>query len=490
MLTAKIGSNDINCYDGQYSKEELKTWASKDIIKCPVCGKSYEYCHGQINTPYFRHKDKAECDYLYSEPETEEHIKGKIALYEWIKQQDGVTNAILEAWLPETKQRPDIMFEYGGDKWVIEFQCSPIATEQIERHRLYEVAGIKDFWICGTEEYFKNYINKETGGVDLSTIKSRENLETIFKRQTLSYTSGVYYNPYLDKLYVNYYGLVKNTPLQYLTLNYSSYDEYVLSDIVFKGNFYQDLPKYQSYTELDSNNAVMFNDKISNYGENVLFKVLPVLKNRLYKISGLTKGWKLSIYDSTYHKALIFKYYHNFFIEIIGNQVVIDRSYVRVLSKDIDENTTLNQLCDILFDWTVSTIEKQTLIRQQDKIIKIQYECRRKEEEQRIKHNIEIIKKILNNDLPKLRKALSKHDIRIHKIKSSDLDLIKYSIIINDKQFNSPLRTTVCLHLYLWASPQIIDVNIIRQKVVNAIATTVNNEIEQYWIYKNKLYWL
>jgi len=153
VLTAKIGNNDINCYDGKYSKKELKTWANKNIIKCPVCGKSYEYCHGQIISPYFRHKDKAECDYLYSEPETEEHIKGKIALYEWIKQQDGITNAILEAWLPETKQRPDIMFEYGGDKWVIEFQCSPIATEQIERHRLYEAAGIKDFWICGIDNY-------------------------------------------------------------------------------------------------------------------------------------------------------------------------------------------------------------------------------------------------------------------------------------------------------------------------------------------------
>jgi len=45
------------------------------------------------------------------------------------------------------------MFEYGGQKWVIEFQCSPIATEQIERHKLYKVADIKDIWICGKEKY-------------------------------------------------------------------------------------------------------------------------------------------------------------------------------------------------------------------------------------------------------------------------------------------------------------------------------------------------
>ena len=45
------------------------------------------------------------------------------------------------------------MFEYGGSKWVIEYQCSPIATEQIERHKLYEAGGIKDIWICGVQNY-------------------------------------------------------------------------------------------------------------------------------------------------------------------------------------------------------------------------------------------------------------------------------------------------------------------------------------------------
>ena len=153
MLTAKIGNNIINCFDNKYSKEELKMWAKKNIIYCPICGKAYEYCHGLINTPYFRHKDKSECEYLYSEPETEEHVKGKIALYNWIRKQKGVNNVVLEGWLSETKQRPDIMFEYCNQKWVIEFQCNPIATEQIERHKLYEAGNIKDIWICGKEKY-------------------------------------------------------------------------------------------------------------------------------------------------------------------------------------------------------------------------------------------------------------------------------------------------------------------------------------------------
>lgn len=153
ILVAKIKDNLINCYDNQYSRELLKQWSNKNIIKCPVCGNTVEYCHGLIHTPYFRHKDKAHCEYLYSEPETEEHIRGKIALFEWVKQQDGVSNCILEAWIPETKQRPDIMFEYNGSMWVIEFQCSPISSEQIQRHELYVASGINDIWICGVDNY-------------------------------------------------------------------------------------------------------------------------------------------------------------------------------------------------------------------------------------------------------------------------------------------------------------------------------------------------
>ncbi len=105
--------------------------------------------------------DKSECEDIYSETETEEHLNGKRDLYEWIKKQKDVTNAILEGWIPETKQRPDIIFEYNEKKYVIEYQCSPIATEYIERHELYKTIGMQDIWICGTEKYLqKNMRNK------------------------------------------------------------------------------------------------------------------------------------------------------------------------------------------------------------------------------------------------------------------------------------------------------------------------------------------
>lgn len=138
----------------------MKKWAGKNILLCPACNKPYEYCHGEFKSPYFRHKEKELCEDKFSESETEEHIQGKRDLFEWIKTQDGVTEAILEGWIPETHQRPDIMFKHGDKQYVIEYQCSPIASEYVERHELYQAAGIIDIWILGTEKYL-NEVNQK-----------------------------------------------------------------------------------------------------------------------------------------------------------------------------------------------------------------------------------------------------------------------------------------------------------------------------------------
>ena len=183
MLTCLIGNNKINLIEHKYEKDELKKWSKKRILKCPICGKDYEYCHGKVKIPYFRHKDKEECDYLYSESETQEHLKGKIDLYNWLLKQPNVTNVELESYIPETKQRPDIMFEWNGQKCVIEYQCTPISSEYYERHELYETCGIKDVWICGAEKYFQ-YYHKGTGLKQVSEIE---------KNTTLYYDSKVGY---------------------------------------------------------------------------------------------------------------------------------------------------------------------------------------------------------------------------------------------------------------------------------------------------------
>ena len=157
MLSCLVGEKRINLFDKKYDKLQLKKWADKNILICPACNKPYEYCHGVVKTPYFRHKDKQECIDLYSETETQEHLRGKMDIYNWLIQQEPITDVELEGWLPLTKQRPDIMFKCNGEQYVIEYQCTPISTEYHERHELYQASGIKDVWILGTLKYLQLY---------------------------------------------------------------------------------------------------------------------------------------------------------------------------------------------------------------------------------------------------------------------------------------------------------------------------------------------
>jgi hypothetical protein len=174
ILTALMNGNLINCYDGNHDSDELKLASSNNELTCPACGGAYEYCHGAIVQPYFRHKSKDDCNH-YSEPETEEHIEGKQKIFEWICKQDGVSDAVLEGWLPETRQRPDIIFKYNGKQYVIEYQCSPIVEEYMCRHGMYKSAGINDIWILGVKKYL-NYATEGNGSRRKRDIEKRNRM--------------------------------------------------------------------------------------------------------------------------------------------------------------------------------------------------------------------------------------------------------------------------------------------------------------------------
>jgi competence protein CoiA len=242
MITCKVGDNIINCYDGTYNKEQLKNWATKNILICPVCGNTYSYCHGEFKSPYFRHKVKDKCEDKYSELESNEHINGKCDLYEWIKNQEGVTEANLEGWIPETKQRPDIIFKYNGKQYAIEYQCTPIATEYTERHELYKLVGIKDIWICGIEKYFQ-YYHKGSGEKRISVIEENGGIyydssqKNIYKID--GYMSEKFFKDIIDsKTYVN----LMTNPFDY---KHNKENFYLIKD---RGKSYSNYSYYPSPT--------------------------------------------------------------------------------------------------------------------------------------------------------------------------------------------------------------------------------------------------
>jgi competence protein CoiA len=299
MLTCKIGENIINCFDGTYDKYQLKKWSDKNILICPDCGKPYEYCHGRIITPYFRHKEKnIECGGKYSEPETEEHIKGKLILYNWlIKLQDlgVIKNVKLETYIPETKQRPDLYFEKDNLRNVIELQCSPIASEYLERHELYKLANVNDIWILGLNKY-----NIKLTDGEIVQIKSRQRI--------IEENSNYYLNVDSSELLMDRRIIIPKLPYYKLELNpfikcnienlHIDNKEIVLNNETLNSFIEKDIKIYQ---------IVDKSKELTNFLNNRYFNILN--KKCFYQ-----NNWEYSPYLSKitfYYKNEVLEFYIN-----------------------------------------------------------------------------------------------------------------------------------------------------------------------------------
>lgn len=115
-----------------------RTLDRKAAYICPVCRTKVTLKAGEQNIPHFAHQKKATC--IQSEPETLEHLAGKLLLQQFFPQFD------LEVYLPQLKQRPDLLW----GQIALEFQCSPIAPERfIERTYGYLTQAYTPIWILG-----------------------------------------------------------------------------------------------------------------------------------------------------------------------------------------------------------------------------------------------------------------------------------------------------------------------------------------------------
>lgn len=301
ILSCLLNGQRINCFDSKYNKDQLKKWANKGILLCPACGKPYEYCHGKVRIPYFRHKDKSQCEDKYYEPETEEHLQGKRDLYEWIMKQSGVTDVILEGWIPETKQRPDIMFKYNGNQCVIEYQCSPISSEYYERHELYQAAGINDVWILGTDKYLEKEENEKS---------SR------FRTKEIEYNTNFYYD---SEFKIFNFKIIHDFEYEVISklndFNYKLISERKnFNNLISVNSIYNNQFSARLDNMIFNNRGIYFGDNIYNYLNNIKESIYNV-KNILDKvILNLNKEYNLDFYRDRYSNYEI--KYNNMCFEI------------------------------------------------------------------------------------------------------------------------------------------------------------------------------
>lgn len=113
---------------------------------CPACGSPVIIKNGSVTRAHFAHKCRKICD-SFSENESQEHLLGKEIIARNCEKY-GVRYE-LEAYLPDLKQRPDVLID---KEIAIEFQCSPLSVERLrERSEAYLANGYQVIWLLGNK---------------------------------------------------------------------------------------------------------------------------------------------------------------------------------------------------------------------------------------------------------------------------------------------------------------------------------------------------
>ena len=143
MLLAKTKNGSIvSLFD---ATERQLAFYKTCAFYCPCCNGKLHVKAGKIKIPHFAHAINEACDYA-SEGESEEHLEGKRSLYDWFRKQGMAV--VLEKYIPQIKQRPDLYLECREANYAIEFQCSALPLDVIKKRTLtYRKANIIPLWI-------------------------------------------------------------------------------------------------------------------------------------------------------------------------------------------------------------------------------------------------------------------------------------------------------------------------------------------------------
>ncbi|MED4228020.1 competence protein CoiA, partial [Neobacillus cucumis] len=149
LLTALTKTGKKICLGYDYSKETLLLLRSKEEFVCPICGETLLLKLGDQRIFHFAHKKVSQCRDIY-ENETFEHLEGKKQLFQWLIKQK--IPSVLEYYDRNIQQRPDILFQFKGQKYSLEYQCSSISDKVFsKRTRTYLDNGYTPLWIMSSQ---------------------------------------------------------------------------------------------------------------------------------------------------------------------------------------------------------------------------------------------------------------------------------------------------------------------------------------------------
>ncbi|WP_277679989.1 competence protein CoiA [Gracilibacillus dipsosauri] len=131
--------------------EEINQYKETTTFICPECGEKLIIKAGEKVIPHFAHRSNTTCS---QGGEGAYHEKGKIDLFQRFRNQ-GI-EVSLEQYLPEIKQRPDLLVQIENRQIPIEYQCAKISTnEMMKRTNAYRKNGYHPIWILGANRFHR-----------------------------------------------------------------------------------------------------------------------------------------------------------------------------------------------------------------------------------------------------------------------------------------------------------------------------------------------
>lgn len=157
MLTAKNQEGMLITLPEKITKEALKVVKENQEFYCPCCESELIIKAGDKKIPHFAHKKNPLCT-ASSEAESAYHLTGKRQLFNWL--QKNQIPSQLEAYLPDIKQRADILVTSEKGVYAVEFQCSVISVKDfVKRTALYLEIGVIPIWILAEKNLRKDKAN-------------------------------------------------------------------------------------------------------------------------------------------------------------------------------------------------------------------------------------------------------------------------------------------------------------------------------------------
>jgi len=188
ILTAFKDSEKMFTITRDMTKNQLLFIRNTSKFTCPQCETPLRLKIGKVVTPHFAHIVLTNCLTSFSERESPTHLTGKQHLAEFFTRV-GCTVSV-EAYLPKISQRPDLLVKNKRNTFAIEFQCSVIPADDVEKRTAgYLKLKIPAIWLLRTPK------NIQLISKGISLIKLPRFMQLFIENQSSSGDTIITYDP-------------------------------------------------------------------------------------------------------------------------------------------------------------------------------------------------------------------------------------------------------------------------------------------------------